>query len=381
MNYKNLKTSLQVAACAMFSIPLLADSAFAGFFGIDDVFTFGDSLSDTGNMYNITGGQFPPDGYYFSGRFSNGEVWNEQLEKRLGVTNKSQTYYQPMGQTATSLENGINFAIGGTKTGLGSINPDMDCTANPSSPCFGLLAQVDNYKTLLNGGQADSDDLFIIWSGANDYLDPRNAGLDPLGQAQLLTQSVKNISLAATELIEAGAKNIVIANLPNLGDIPAAQRTNDPVTIGTLNFATKAHNALLSAAIGGLQVFYPETNTIALDMNAEFAKMLDNPDDYGFIDNAKSGNCTNIDNFPFLPTPDQLTVCDNPKEYAFWDSQHPTTKFHKKIGNYAFNEIAESLTGGGPEVTPEPSTVGTLGLLGFGLLWQMKRKGRYSSKR
>ncbi|MGB5596154.1 MAG: SGNH/GDSL hydrolase family protein, partial [Crocosphaera sp.] len=51
----------------------------------DQIFIFGDSLSDGGNFFNISGG-FPPEPFYIDGRFSNGPTWAEYLAEDLDLT-------------------------------------------------------------------------------------------------------------------------------------------------------------------------------------------------------------------------------------------------------------------------------------------------------
>ena len=71
------------------------------------VVVFGDSLSDTGNLFAATGGTnpIPP---YFNGRFSNGPVWVETLAASLGLP------------VNPSLLGGTNYAFAGAVTGLTS---------------------------------------------------------------------------------------------------------------------------------------------------------------------------------------------------------------------------------------------------------------------
>src|ERR1051325_6177463 len=63
---------------------------------------FGDSLSDNGNLFALSGNTYPPPPYYL-GRFSNGPVWVEDLAERLGV---------PLD----------DFAVGGANTDTTNIN-------------------------------------------------------------------------------------------------------------------------------------------------------------------------------------------------------------------------------------------------------------------
>lgn len=61
---------------------LLAPAGASAFSGL---YVFGDSLSDNGHLYALTGG-FPPDPPYHQGRFSNGPVAVEHLATGLGLS-------------------------------------------------------------------------------------------------------------------------------------------------------------------------------------------------------------------------------------------------------------------------------------------------------
>ena len=50
----------------------------------DKIYVFGDSLSDTGNVLNLTEGQFPTFPYA-KGRFSNGDIWVDYLSEKLDL--------------------------------------------------------------------------------------------------------------------------------------------------------------------------------------------------------------------------------------------------------------------------------------------------------
>ena len=81
---------------------------------ITQIVVFGDSLSDSGNSFTLTGGIIPPDPPYDSGRFSNGPVALEYLAEDLELT--LDLYYDD--------EEGNNFAVGGARTGTGNSNND-----------------------------------------------------------------------------------------------------------------------------------------------------------------------------------------------------------------------------------------------------------------
>jgi len=89
----------QVIAIAFFLLsavlPLKASAQ-----AFDEFYTFGDSLIDTGNLFQATGGSFPPSPPYFNGRFSNGPIWLETLGTKLGIDAETN-----------------NFAFGGSTSG------------------------------------------------------------------------------------------------------------------------------------------------------------------------------------------------------------------------------------------------------------------------
>ena len=49
------------------------------------LFVFGDSLSDSGRLFALTGGAIPLSPSNFNGRFSNGPVWVESFAPALGL--------------------------------------------------------------------------------------------------------------------------------------------------------------------------------------------------------------------------------------------------------------------------------------------------------
>lgn len=87
---------------------LAAPAAKAG-----SLYVFGDSLSDDGNLYKLTG--LPPAPYY-KGRFSNGPVWVEYLPALSGLSSSPAN----------------NFAYGGAFTGpltIGGVNAGTNLEA------------------------------------------------------------------------------------------------------------------------------------------------------------------------------------------------------------------------------------------------------------
>ena len=86
---------------------LLASHGGSAAWAYDSLYVFGDSLSDQGNFYAITGGSTPPPEYTDGttyGRFTNGKNYVDYLSSRLGIS------------SGNSLSVGNNYSYGGART-------------------------------------------------------------------------------------------------------------------------------------------------------------------------------------------------------------------------------------------------------------------------
>ncbi|MUG96337.1 PEP-CTERM sorting domain-containing protein [Scytonema sp. UIC 10036] len=331
-----MKKEILTAGFVLFSLslPLKASAAFSQFN------VFGDSLSDTGNVFTFTQqgsptGVIPPSPPYFQGRFSNDKIWVDYFGDAVGLT---PTLFANLGSTVPT--QGINFAFGGSKSG-------QDNAFIPGAP--GVLAQVSGF--LATNQKVDANGLYAVWGGGNDYL---------FGQNPDVVETVENISNSVGLLAQAGAKNILVFNLPDLGRTPIALRSgNSPI----LTAATNAHNQALATSVAQLSNNIPGVNIIPVDINSLFNRAIANPEEFGFKDVTTSCVVYNI------VTNQVLKTCNNPNDFLFFDEVHPTTNAHKLVAETALAAIR------GKSV-PEPST--TFGMLTFGALgaamFKYKRK-------
>ena len=255
-------------------------------FSINELYVFGDSLSDVGNSFQATGGTSPPSPPYFQGRYSNGPVWVEQLATELHLP----------------LNPNTNFAYGGATTGH-----DIS-TTSPS-----LLAQVQQFVS--SHPRNNSNGLYIIWIGSNDYL-------------QGLTnpeQPIANLSAAIAALAKVGAQKILVGNLPNLGSLPATRTT---IYSNALNLLTNTHNRGLAQALSLLEQQLTNVQIIQLNVNALYQDAISHPAKYGF---------SNVTSACLA----QSAVCVDPQQFLFWDDIHPTTAAHQILGKAAFELLQD----------------------------------------
>ncbi|PPS44781.1 SGNH/GDSL hydrolase family protein [Chroococcidiopsis sp. TS-821] len=251
---------------------------------ITELYVFGDSLSDTGMVFQATGGMYPPPPY-FQGRYSNGRVWVEYLADRLNLSSNQVN----------------NFAYGGATT---------DGDRNSLVP--GLLTQIQSFHKTQPKTRPDA--LYVIWAGANDYL-----------QGASNTIPVENITSAIASLTNVGAKKILVANLPDLGQLPTTRTTANSARLSAL---TQAHNQSLRRSLKVLQQ-HSDVQIATLDANTLYREAIASPATFGF---------NNVIN----PCLTNSNACHNPDTFLFWDGIHPTTRAHQILGETAFTAIQDA---------------------------------------
>jgi len=276
---------------------------------LTSIVAFGDSLSDNGNLYEFMHHQVPLSPPYYEGRFSNGPVWIEQLAKA----------YFPV-DTASHL---LDYAFGGA-----GISDDPDDEA-----IFTLKHEIDVYL-LAHQDKADTQSLFTVWIGANNYLAIPD---DVENTVQVVNNGIVD---GVERLVKAGAKYILLVNLPDLGRTPAALEFDSQTQLSSL---AKRHNQELAASFAVLQKKYPAIHWVYYDVGASFNNILNSPWSYGF--NNTTGTCYG---FMLGKSSHQsvLKMVSKVKEkaadeqcdgYLFFDPVHSTYLAHEIMANEVRN--------------------------------------------
>jgi outer membrane lipase/esterase len=295
---------------------LLAALVGNGQAGADDfnrVVSFGDSLSDNGNLNAALSFDVLKflgvldDVDYAEGRFSNGPTFVERLagDANFAAGESSQArFYGPLFAPANTfllnpnvnINGDINLAIGGATTTGG------DIFLNVGIPS--VEDQINDFRNA--GGRFGPNDLITLLAGANDIF---NADLDAGAASDAAAAQTRNVSA----LVNAGARTILIANLPNLGATP--RFNGDATTVEAGLVATNTFNGILATNLEALATD-PRANLVQADLQGFLDIAIANPEAFGFI------NVTQA-----CATPGG-GVCANPDQFLFFDDVHPTAAGH-----------------------------------------------------
>lgn len=299
---------------------------------ISEVFVFGDSISDTGNVFIATDGDVPVSPPYFEGRFSNGPVWVESFAESLGFEAK------PV------LDNGTNFAVGAARA-----SRDTDFVIDDEKYTVpDILSQVDLFfgsqtdlfdrfkDFFIDRDKADKDALYVIFIGGDDIRDIV-LGLDGgFDATTTINTAIANISKAIRKLENEGARWFLVSNVPNPGLSPeTVDRGLDAVMLATE--VTTTFNNQLQAALNTLEADLGITifrlNTFAL-----LNEIVDAPESFGLT------NVTDPCLPGMIPEFEGGTACANPEDFLFWDLMHATTKVHAILAERALTAVSTLTT-------------------------------------
>ena len=288
------------AALAAAAMGTVATSANAQTY--NRLVVFGDSLSDNGNLYAISGQPTSPP--YYLGRFSNGPVFTELLGFNAGRFT-----------AGAPVTGSINYAFGGART---------DLSASPP----GMRAQLAAYTGA--GGTFGRNDLVSVLGGANNIFQAFPGAAANPTTAQATMQAVANsaatdINLIVNSIATAGAGTVLVTNLPRLGITPQFSVTGAS-GVALADYAGSTFNSALLTRLMATAATQPNTNIILMDLYKISDPLAANPGRFG-LTNA-TASCFN-----------GVSVCATPDSYLYWDGVHPTAAGHRLISRLAIDYL------------------------------------------
>ncbi|WP_082752605.1 SGNH/GDSL hydrolase family protein [Janthinobacterium sp. B9-8] len=297
LDQQGVKTPLALVAAAnnalSFNATVWTNDQATQSHTISKVIAFGDSLSDTQNMYNASMWKLPNSKAWFIGRFSNDKVWVEYLAESLKL---------PL----------YNWAIGGSAADTHLVVP-------------GLIQQVQSWTEYMSQAPAyrPENTLFTMLIGGNDLL---NYG-------RTVDQLIAGQTTALDQLIAAGGRNILLLNLPNISRVPVFKMRNDADKVAA---QVVEYNQRLTMLVAALRMKHGNRLNIQLfDTGAMFTDLLDHPAKYNVKNTTSS--CLDINSTAstvYLQAQKPRKECTNPDEFVFWDNMHPTTNTHRLLGKF-----------------------------------------------
>lgn len=295
---------------ASFSL-LFSSLVFAN--SVNNIVVFGDSLSDNGNLYEYMQHKLPQSPPYYQGRFTNGLTWVEDLA----------AFYFPKDSKSHLLD----YAFGGAAV-LADEEEEED------SALFTFKREIDSYL-LGHHGKAAENSLFIVWMGSNNFL---SLAIND-DHEKSLSQVNKGITQGLKRLVAAGAKTIVVFNLPDLGATPYARELG---LQQHMSFLSQRHNALLQTSVDKLSKVYPHVQWLYFDAKELLNDLVMSPGTYGLKNVTDTCYCTTVNK---TSRPSVLRMVANVKPflhqqdscegYLFFDPLHPTEIAHRLMAQRA----------------------------------------------
>ena len=293
-----------------------------------EIYVFGDSLSDPGNVFVVTGEQSVrpfnadniPDAPYARGghHFSNGKTWVEQLSADLKLK----------GGTGPALRTSAftNYAFGAARARMTGV---MD-----------LSSQVGLFLSTTQGA-IPADALYSVFVGGNDVRDATATFFDvffttgdpvaaQLAAEAVVGEAVQSIADNIVLLSSLGATHFLVPNVPDIGVTPAIQSLG-PQAVAVATGLSAGFNAALETTLinleNGLGVQITRLNVFKLINDA-----VADPD---------IADLVNVTEPCITPLVRKGAFCNKPDDYLFWDGIHPTRAGHDYLAEAALNALAQ----------------------------------------
>lgn len=297
-----------------------------GALAYSQLIVFGDSLSDSGQFPDVErlavgeigGLRFTNrEGPGFVAPSPYGDVSTQRLAEGLGLGPLLPS--TSILREQAGLPDGTNYAVGGYTTAQ-----ILDSITQPDGSVVdaGLASRTrDGY--LAEVGMADPDALYYLNGGGNDFLDGLVTGADSAGLA------AGRLAAGVDALVQAGARTLVVSNLPDVGATPAGLGSGRRAAFSAL---AGVYNQALGAQLAR---YDGEVDIIRLNVGALFDEVLAAPADFGLAtDVSLTDVCFSA---PACDVSPYGLAAGNPdpSKLLFNDSVHPTTAGQEILADYA----------------------------------------------
>jgi phospholipase/lecithinase/hemolysin len=285
--------------------------------GLSQIYIFGDSLSDPGNIYALTGETskapyvpIPEAAYAIGGhQFTNGKTWAQRLAQSLQLNKGGKSAMEAPGVNG-------NYAFAGARARAdsGSLAPDFTTQ-------LGMF--LSHYSSF------NSDALYVVQFGGNDIRDALVAGVtDPSGATSIgiLESAAEKVAENIHILYSIGARNFLVVNAPNIGFTPVVRMMGAE---GAASFFSAYYNMSIEGRLSGLDAL-PEVSIQRYNLAGFLNSIITDPSSFGITETLSP--C-----LLFFTKSD--AKCGNADEHLFWDGFHPTATVHSALGDLISRQV------------------------------------------
>nr|GMC85639.1 GDSL esterase/lipase At1g28580-like [Ipomoea batatas] len=342
------------------------NAAGAGAAPYTSLFSFGDSLADTGNLLHILPETNPPPHFalppygetFFhtpTGRFSDGRLVIDFIAESLGLPFLPPYIGEEKNESGhRNFSQGVNFAVAGATALDDAFFEEIGI--DHFTPNVSLYSQLNWFKEMLPTICHSSSEckeflkssLVVVGEiGGDDYNYALQVGISTDVIKSYVLKVVSKIGSVVDELIGLGAVTVLVA-----GEIPKGcsaaylatfmssnNNAYDSETgcLNWLNDFAKYHNSLLINELNRLQELHPHATIIYADYYNAAMQFYLNPDELGFKEGALVACCGAGGPYNFNesfkcgypPT----KSCANPNLHANWDGGHLTEAAYKWLAH------------------------------------------------
>lgn len=284
-----------------------------------NIYVFGDSLSDTGNLASIPEFDFFNQPPYDRG-LSNGPRAVEVLAESLGLSVAPSLHHLP-GQTGT------NYSVIAARARA------------RDGEIIDLNSQINAFLLKTNFA-APADALYVISIGGNDIRDARDEK-NPIKAFRILQQAVGGIDEAIRTLVDNGARSILVTNASDVGAVPEtvalAESTGAKNLVRSATVKTRIFNHKLSRKLVKIERDL-NLDLVDFDLFSFYRSVFRNRTALGFT-NASEG-CFSTLTLTFNPDCENGANFD---KFVFFDEFHPTAKTSERIGRALFAVVPQPI--------------------------------------
>jgi len=343
--------AISLSLATLFATTLLGTMpAKARISSMSNLFSFGDSLSDSGNSKSVSqsakGFTFPP-APYDDGRFSNGPVAVEYLWQ---IFNPGSTAFK---NSLSPGNQGTNYAISGSSSGLQNYlelhPPVISAGLSTAYSKKGNAWQLNSFASQNQTFDPDTS-LFSVWYFPNDVFWYNNSTPNslpgtytgnpgpniapPNGYNFVVGNAINNIVGTITELADSyGARHFLVPNSALIGNTPEFAGTPQQ---GVLNQLSAGFNSLLQTNLNNLSSQRPDLDIIQFQTDDLQQEILSNPSLFGFTD----VNTRCIDNTNCVTNSGGVA-----QDWFYWDGIHPTTTGHQIFAQRMYQDVYQTVPG------------------------------------